>query len=73
MRTHLARLLLDKKEVKIRVIPNASVSEIKDFKEGVLQVRLNAVPDKGKANKELIKLFKKELNLNIKIIKGEKN
>ena len=41
-----------------------------------LKVYLTAVPIDGKANKELIKLLSKELNINkskISIIKGEKN
>ena len=41
-----------------------------------LKVYLTAVPIDGKANKELIKLLSKELNINkskISITKGEKN
>ena len=38
----------------IKVTPNAGRNEITGFKDGVLQVRIAAPPDKGKANKELI-------------------
>ncbi|MCK4799538.1 DUF167 domain-containing protein [Candidatus Parcubacteria bacterium] len=47
-----------------------------DSKLPELKVYLTAVPIDGKANKELIKLLSKELNINkskISIIKGEKN
>lgn len=47
-----------------------------DSKLPELKVYLTAVPIDGKANKELIKLLSKELNINkskISIIKGEKS
>jgi uncharacterized protein (TIGR00251 family) len=61
------------KILEITAIPNSSKSEIKIDKERGILVYLNSVPDKNKANNELKKLFKKDLNLNIELIKGEKN
>jgi uncharacterized protein len=39
----------------IRVYPGAGKNEIKGFKDGVLDVRITAHPEKGKANEALIK------------------
>jgi len=58
----------------VKVIPKTSRSEIVGWEEDVLRVRLNAVPEKGKANKELIALLSKELKIpkrDITILQGE--
>ena len=55
------------KTIKIKVIPNSSRNELK---EGRLY--LKAVPEKGKANKEVIKFFKKK-GLRVEIKSGEKS
>jgi uncharacterized protein len=47
----------------IRAIPNAARSEILGWEQDVLKVKLQAVPEDGKANKELIKLFAKTLKV----------
>ena len=39
--------------------------------EGKLKLYLKAAPEKGKANAELIKFFKKELKLSVRIKLGE--
>jgi len=39
----------------IRVYPGAGKNEIKGFKDGVLDIRITAHPEKGKANEALIK------------------
>ncbi len=54
--------------LRIRVTPNSSVSGFQDIfidPNGVkyLKTNLNSVPEKGKANQELIKLLSKTLKL----------
>ncbi|MCD6571262.1 MAG: YggU family protein [Deltaproteobacteria bacterium] len=61
--------------VTCKVHPNASRSCMEGIKEGHLEIRLNAPPVEGKANKALIKLMSKCLKLaksEISIIHGEK-
>ena len=41
--------------IVVRVQPNASQNEVIRFKDGVLFIRIAALPIKGKANQELIK------------------
>jgi uncharacterized protein (TIGR00251 family) len=67
----------DKKEnsnrLAVKVTPNAGRSEITGVKEGILQVRIGAPPDKGKANRELVDFLSKMLGVrksSILIIKG---
>ena len=57
---------------KIKVIPNSKKTELLE-KEGQLRLYLKAVPEKGKANREVVRFFKKELGLRVRILKGEKN
>lgn len=58
--------------LKIKVIPNSSKTELVE-KNKHLKLYLKAVPDKNKANLELIQFFKKRFNLNINIIRGQKS
>jgi len=58
----------------VKVTPNAGRSEVSGMKDGVLQVRVAAPPDKGKANKELIDILAERLGIkksSILIIKGQ--
>ncbi|MCK4777287.1 MAG: DUF167 domain-containing protein [Actinomycetia bacterium] len=62
--------------VEIFIKPSSPAVRFIKNRERGLGVRLKAPPYRGKANKELIKVFSKYLNIkkdNIKIIKGEKN
>jgi len=57
-----------------KVTPNAGRNEISGFKEGVLQVKIGAPPDKGKANKELVDFLSEKLGIKksaVLIIKGQ--
>lgn len=57
----------------IKLTPNSSRNAIIGIENGVLKVKTTAVPEKGKANKELIKILSKHLKTaksNIEIIKG---
>jgi len=65
--------------LRIRVTPNASKCGISGIfvdsnNQDFLKINLTAVPEKGKANQELIKFLSKILNLsksNFSIISGE--
>lgn len=47
----------------VKVIPRARKNEIVGYENGVLKVRLKAVPEKGEANEELIDFLAEELEL----------
>jgi len=62
-----------KAKISLRVYPNAAKSEVVDFANGVLQVRVAAPPVKGKANQELITFLSQVLGVSkaaLTIIKG---
>ena len=65
MRTYLEGIFL-----RVTVIPNASKNEIISNKNNILKIKLKAVPQKGKANEELLKFLKKELGIKARIVKG---
>lgn len=46
-------------DVEIKVIPKAHKTEIVGFEEGILKIRVKAVPEKGEANEELIAFLAK--------------
>lgn len=55
-------------EVRLRVTPNAKTNKIEAIEQRddgttVLRVRVNAVPDKGKANKAVIALMAKTMGI----------
>jgi uncharacterized protein len=57
----------------VKVTPNAGCSEITGFKEDVLQLRIAAPPDKGKANKELVDFLSEQMGVkksSIAIVRG---
>ena len=64
--------------LRIKVIPKCNTTEVAEIMidgdgEETIKIRLKAVPEKGKANKELIKFLSRELNThseNITIISG---
>lgn len=67
-----------KKDVwlSIKVIPNADKNKIVDWFNEDLKIKISAVPEKGKANKELIYFLAKILNIaksEIKIVQGITN
>ncbi|MEK6938620.1 MAG: DUF167 domain-containing protein [Nanoarchaeota archaeon] len=55
--------------ISLRVTPHSSHTELIE-EEGKLKLYLQAIPEKDKANKELIHFFKKELGLKVEIISG---
>ena len=61
-------------KLNIKVIPKSSKTEMIEEKDNFLKIKLKAVPEKGKANVELIKFLAKHFKTpksNINIIKGE--
>ena len=58
-------------QIRLKVIPNAKNSLIEE--NGKLKLFLKSLPQKNKANSELVKFFKKKLNLKVEIISGLKS
>lgn len=58
--------------ISLRVIPHSSRNELVE-EEGKLRLYLKAVPEKNKANMQLIKFFWKEHHLRVRILSGEKS
>ncbi|MBL7053883.1 DUF167 domain-containing protein [Patescibacteria group bacterium] len=59
--------------LKIKIIPNSSKTLITEEKGDYLKIKIKAIPEKGKANIELINFLAKYFKIaksNIKIIKG---
>lgn len=60
--------------ILLKVTPNAPRTEIFDQRgDGALKIRLQATPEKGKANKALIKFLEQEFKAKVEILKGETN
>lgn len=58
----------------LKIIPKSSQTEIIESRDDFLKIKLKAVPEKGKANIELIKFLAKHFKTaksNITIIKGQ--
>lgn len=60
-------------KLTVKVIPGAQRTEVVEATSTTMKVRLNAVPEKGRANVELIKLLSKHFGVRksmINILKG---
>ena len=60
----------------VKLVPKASRNEIVGWENDELKVRINAVPEKGKANAELIKFLSKTFKIpktQFTIVQGETN
>ena len=60
-------------KISVRVYPGAARSEVVNFTEGVLRVRVAAPPVQGKANRELISFLSQLLGVgkgSLIIVKG---
>ena len=65
---------MNKCVLEFKVIPGASTTEFADLKAEVIRVRVSAPPEKGKANKEVIRFIAKSLGIpkaNIVLLAGE--
>lgn len=64
------------KGIYIKLVPNAAKSEVVGWEGDRLKVKVKAVPEKGRANEELIEVLSKHLNIpksKLKIVKGMKS
>lgn len=62
--------------IKLIVKPNSTATGVYGIYMNRIKIKLAAVPEKGKANKELIKFISGKIGIpkkNIKIIAGEKS
>ena len=60
-------------KLKIKVVPNSSEQSIEKISEKELKIKLKSVPEKNKANKELLKIISEYFKIStnkIKISKG---
>ncbi len=62
------------RRLEVRVSPNAGRNEITGWKDGALQVKVAAPPEKGKANQELVDLLSRALGVRrsaVSIVTGQ--
>ena len=70
MHYNLTDELIKNKKVFVLVIPNAKTEGIEYDKDRGYIIRLKAKPISGEANKALIRFFKLNFGLKIKIVSG---
>jgi len=56
----------------LRVVPRSNRNELKE-QDGKFKLYIKAVPEKGRANREIVRFFKKKCNLKVEIVSGEKS
>lgn len=57
----------------VKIIPNASKNSLEGFQEGILKIKIQASPDKGKANEALVEFLAETLEVpkrEIRILSG---
>ncbi len=62
--------------IKLIVKPNSSVRGVYGIYRDRIKIKLNSIPEKGKANKELVRFISGRIGIpekNIKIVAGEKS
>jgi uncharacterized protein len=61
--------------LRVKVLPKSAKNEVVDIlDDDTIKIRIKAVPEKGKANKELVSFLSKELDLpkdKVQIISGK--
>jgi uncharacterized protein len=60
--------------IKVKITPKSKLNQILDFENDILKIKIKAVPEKGKANQELINFLSDILSISkssIKILSGE--
>ena len=60
-------------KLKIIVKPNSPKNKILKYEKNALKIAIKAKPEKGQANKEIIKFFSKLLKKKTSIIRGLKS
>jgi uncharacterized protein len=73
LKKHLIEQTANVVSLSLRVTPKSSRTEIVDqLEDGSWKIRVAAVPEKGRANREIIKFLKKALNVfKVEIIIGK--
>ncbi|MBS0654615.1 MAG: DUF167 domain-containing protein [Verrucomicrobia bacterium] len=64
---------VEKITISVKVIPNSSKNSVVGYENGVLKIRLRAVPEKGEANKALISFLADLLGIpksHIELVQG---
>ncbi|MFA6119239.1 MAG: DUF167 domain-containing protein [Parachlamydiales bacterium] len=59
--------------IKVKIIPKSKINKIVEFENDILKIKIKAVPEKGKANEELIKFLSEIFSISkkdIKIVSG---
>ena len=60
--------------IEVKIIPNSRENKLDSIHDRKLKIRINAAPEDGKANKEMIKFLSKLFDCKkseIKILRGE--
>ena len=60
--------------ILVKVTPNASKCNVEGWQEGILRIRIRAVPEKGRANEALIAYLSEMLDVSksaLRIISGQ--
>lgn len=59
------------RHLTLKAIPKAAKTELAGTdSSGVLRIRLKAAPEKGEANKELLRFLSRELGAQVRLIRG---
>lgn len=61
-------------EIKVKVVPNASRSEVVGMLGDAVKIKIRAVPEDGKANKALLEFLAEKLSLpkkSVELITGD--
>ena len=67
------QLPIKNNHLKIKVKPNSPKTEITKIEKDIIKLNVKAPPEKGRANREIIRFFTKLLKKKVTIIKGFKN
>ncbi len=65
-------IILGRKAIKVSIKPSSPCTELTDYDpdKDLFYVKLKAVPEKGRANRELLRFLQRLLNRKVKIISG---
>ena len=64
---------IEKSDIEIIVKTNAKKTQIIEKTNNIYKIAVKALPEKGRANEEIIRFFSKLTKKHVKIIKGKTN
>mgnify|MGYP003314403501 CR=1 FL=1 len=70
----MAKQLVPMNNFQVKVQPKASLDQVVGYREGVLQLRVTAPPDKGRANAAVVALLANALGVAkslVRIVRGQ--